>query len=204
MTGPLRRVFSYVVTSDTGFSPNPFGDVCTLACCKPMIRRAARVGDVIVGMTSRCERIVYAMQVAESISFEDYWHRPEFAKRRPIMDSASAVERRGDNIYETKPDGGFRQLASRHSHRDGTENQTTKFVDLNGDQVLVAHDYVYWGDDGPHLPDDLRFLEVGRGHRCHFTAEQLHVVAHWFESAPRGVQGCPARWPLDDESWRTA
>ena len=32
------RVFSYVVVHDTGFSPNPFHGLLTLACCKPLIR----------------------------------------------------------------------------------------------------------------------------------------------------------------------
>lgn len=40
---PRDRVsvlFSYVVQTDAGFAPNPFFGVCTLACCKPAIRRA--------------------------------------------------------------------------------------------------------------------------------------------------------------------
>lgn len=47
------HVYSYIVTHDTGFAPNPFHGVLTLACCKPAIRRAAEVGDVIVGLTPR-------------------------------------------------------------------------------------------------------------------------------------------------------
>lgn len=32
-------VYEYVMTYDTGFAPNPFYGVCTLACCKPKIRK---------------------------------------------------------------------------------------------------------------------------------------------------------------------
>ena len=39
------RVFSYIVTHDTGYAPNPFHGFLTLACCKPLIRRTAEVGD---------------------------------------------------------------------------------------------------------------------------------------------------------------
>lgn len=34
-------IYVYTMTSDTGFAPKPFGGLCTLACCKPQIRRAA-------------------------------------------------------------------------------------------------------------------------------------------------------------------
>ena len=43
-----RSLFSYVVRSDGGFAPNPFFGYCTLATCKPRIRKGALVGDWIV------------------------------------------------------------------------------------------------------------------------------------------------------------
>ena len=35
-------LFSYVIEHDLGFAPNPFHGVCTLACCKPQIRKIAK------------------------------------------------------------------------------------------------------------------------------------------------------------------
>ena len=66
-------VYSYIVAFDSGFSPNPFHGVCTLACCKPNIRRAARVGDLVVGLSRRGERFVYAMRVDRVVDFTTYW-----------------------------------------------------------------------------------------------------------------------------------
>ena len=40
-------VYEYVMTSDSGFAPNPFHGTCTLACCKPKIRKG--VANEIVG-----------------------------------------------------------------------------------------------------------------------------------------------------------
>ena len=59
------KLYSYIVTHDTGFSPNPFWGSCTLANCKPGIRRTAEVGDWIVGLSRkvRGNRIVFAMNV---------------------------------------------------------------------------------------------------------------------------------------------
>ena len=31
----MTKLYSYIVATDSGFSPNPFHGFCTLACCKP-------------------------------------------------------------------------------------------------------------------------------------------------------------------------
>lgn len=40
------------MTDDTGFAPNPFFGILTLATCKPGIRLTKKVGDYIAGFTS--------------------------------------------------------------------------------------------------------------------------------------------------------
>jgi hypothetical protein len=53
---PANRVgalYSYVVSTDSGFAPNPFFGVCTLACCKPAIRRA--VGARLLRQSGRAD-----------------------------------------------------------------------------------------------------------------------------------------------------
>ena len=70
------RLYSYVVARDYGFAPNPFYRVCTLATCKPIIRKAAAIGDWVVGTGSK-ERdrqafLVYAMRVTEAMTFNEY------------------------------------------------------------------------------------------------------------------------------------
>lgn len=65
--GSPARLYSYTITHDTGFAPNPFWGWCTLATCKPQIRRTAQVGDWIAGLSPKAtgNRLVYAMQVSE-------------------------------------------------------------------------------------------------------------------------------------------
>jgi len=36
------RIYLCTLKHDSGFVPNPFHGYCTLACCKPQIRRKAR------------------------------------------------------------------------------------------------------------------------------------------------------------------
>lgn len=196
------RVYSYVVAVDSGFSPNPFHGWCTLACCKPMIRRRAQPGDLVIGLTDRCERVVYAMRVAETMTFADYWRDRRFRSRRPRMDSQRAIDRRGDNIYE--PDGldGFRQLPSQHWDRMGQrEDPRTKRHDIGGRSVLATRDYVYFGGDGPPVPERLSFLRVQRGHRCRFSPAQVQAVLDWYDGLERGIRGPPAHWADDDTTW---
>jgi hypothetical protein len=70
------RYFSYVVARDYGFAPNPFLGICTLATCKPDIRKAAGVGDWIFGTGSAkwklTGHLVFAMNVTEKDSHHSH------------------------------------------------------------------------------------------------------------------------------------
>lgn len=35
----MGQIYSYVLRYDDGVAPNPYGGVCTLAICKPVIRK---------------------------------------------------------------------------------------------------------------------------------------------------------------------
>ena len=48
----MARIHSYVVRYDSGFAPNPFYGYCTLATCKPNIRRSADIGDWVNTLSS--------------------------------------------------------------------------------------------------------------------------------------------------------
>lgn len=198
------RVYSYVVRNDSGFSPHPFGGWCTLACCKPKIRQTAQLGDLIVGLSRRCESVVYAMRVSERLDFADYWDDRRFRRRRADWGSTRSVERRGDNIYEPLGDGEYRQHRSAHwDHTNDREHAGAKRRDLGGQHVLVSRDFVYFGRSGPPLPREIEFLRVRRAHRCRFTAEQVAAVQRWFEGITRrGVQGRPHQWDEGDASWQ--
>src|ERR1035441_7903379 len=138
------KLYSYVVTHDTGFAPNPFFGYCTLACCKPAIRRTAQKGDWIVGLTAKTKekKIIYFMRVDDVMeSFADYWIDKRFGVKKPNNDDG-VRGRRGDNIYEPLTSGGYRQLRSRHSNGDA-ENEENKAHDLRGRRVLISETFAY-------------------------------------------------------------
>ena len=41
------KMYTYVIPRDYGFAPNPYLGYCTLATCKPRIRKGAQIGDWI-------------------------------------------------------------------------------------------------------------------------------------------------------------
>ena len=100
-----RSLFSYVVRYDSGFAPNPFHGLCTLATCKPGIRKHAKVGDWILGVGSngrdirRGDHVVYAMRITETMTTTEYWNDQRFEKKKPSL-NRSWVAASGDNIYE--------------------------------------------------------------------------------------------------------
>jgi hypothetical protein len=139
------RLFSYVLRHDSGFAPNPFWGYCTLACCKPVIRRVAEVGDWIVGTGSvenvGTNKLIYAMKVTEKLTFEQYSLDPRFRNKIP---REGLIEERGDNIYYVDESGRIKQrhpfFVSVRNSKDigdivGTINQ--KYIDLPREEFIL-------------------------------------------------------------------
>lgn len=196
------RVFSYVIEHDLGFAPNPFHGVCTLACCKPDIRQAAKVGDIIIGTgaaaTGLANHMVYWMRVNEIMDFDQYRNDPRFRFKRPDMNAPGKVERFGDNIYERDSESGeFTQDFSFHSNPDGTCNEKNVKRDTGKtDRVLIGHDFAYFGVSAPEIPDELRdVIKKGPGHKCRFDPDRAQVFAEWATSQQgSGYIGKPTHW----------
>ncbi|MHC2754862.1 hypothetical protein ACVIWV_010377 [Bradyrhizobium diazoefficiens] len=117
-------LFSYVIEHDLGFAPNPFHGVCTLACCKPQIRKSAKKGDYILGTGAADPKLTghltYWMRVDEVMSFDEYWKDRRFRRKKPVM-TATTYLRYGDNIYHHRDSNeAFIQEDSFHSLEDGS------------------------------------------------------------------------------------
>lgn len=150
------NLYSYVVRYDSGFAPNPFYGCCSLATCKPMIRKAAQVGDWVVGSGSAAKAanrggtLVYAMEVSEILTFEQYFADKRFTGKKPVF-TGSKKQVRGDNIYFRCADG-WNQLNSFHSNEDGSRHADHVARDTAVNRVLVSFNYVYFGANGPEIP----------------------------------------------------
>lgn len=197
------RLHSYVIDHDLGFAPNPFNRVCTLAACKPMIRKHADLGDYVVGTGSASNklvgRLVYWMRVDEILTFDEYWKDPRFMRKRPVL-VGSRMQIYGDNIYHKGANGTFEQADSFHSELGGVTSQSNLERDTGStDNVLAGRDYAYWGGSGPNLPVELQGILHGtQGHKNNLIPPALVAAfVSWVRGMPdRGLLGRPANWPL--------
>ena len=195
------RLYSYIVARDYGFAPNPFYGFCTLATCKPQIRKKAEIGDWIIGTGSKSKgrdgRLVYAMRVTEAMSFDEYWADSRFHRKRPDM-HASMKKAFGDNIYHRESDTApWRQLDSHHSHEDGAQNNRNVQNDTQVNRMLVSDDFVYWGGSGPPLPHfgGETVCHSTQGHRCNFPSEVVEDFVAWLRGFDdSGYCGIPLEW----------
>ena len=198
------QLYSYVVARDYGFAPNPFHGVCSLATCKPAIRKAASDGDWIFGTGSAKDNLsghlIYAMQVDEIVEFDNYWSDPRFSNKRPNLKNSKKWAF-GDNIYHSVPGGGWHQERSHHTHPDGTPNRGNIQNDTGTTtQVLLGRKYVYWGEQAPEIPAYLRNwsgqdLCARRGHKCHFPAPMIEAALAWVSDLGQwGRVGRPVDW----------
>ena len=158
----MARIHSYVVRYDSGFAPNPFYSYCTLATCKPSIRRSANVGDWVVGSGSndrsvrRGGHLVYAMRVTEAMTFDEYGRDPRFESKKPYR-NGSRKQSCGDNIYFRAAAGvAWQQRDSFHSRSDGSLNPDHVARDTGVNRVLISNDFVYFGGEGPAFPHELQ------------------------------------------------
>lgn len=199
-------LYSYLIEHDLGLAPNPFGRYCTLAVCKPEIRKSKKlaIGDWVIGTGSKAleyttgrkliDKLIYAMKITEKMTLEQYWNDPRFQYKKPVM-NGSLVTMYGDNFYHRDENGDWIQEDSAHCKLDGTCHQEHLEKDTGGNNVLISEHFYYFGNQAPTIPDHLS--EV-----CHTTQGQKKVTdqlaidtVNWIEqNFEHGINGDPLNW----------
>jgi hypothetical protein len=208
----MIRLFSYKLTHDTGFAPNPFWGVMTLSTCKPKIRLSKQKGDWIAGFTSQTlcgdsvgeEKLVYLMEVTDKFSLSDYFNSPIYKKKIPNLNKSQCVYLAGDNIYRptdsvTPLFDNFEQLENPY------HGEKHKQRDLSGKFILAGNRFFYFGSKAIQIPLDLR-PNVPRGQSAHGSLTIDSAVVQRFidyiiSEYRVGVQAAPHSWPSGDSSW---
>lgn len=191
--------YSYIVAHDYGFAPNPFGGWCTLATCKPLIRRSGSIGDWIIGTGAKTRynlsgHLIYAMCVQEAITFEKYWDDSRFILKRPVR-NGSLKQIYGDNIYhKDRRSGLWIQADSHHSYEDGRPNAANITRDTRANRVLLSKKFVYYGENAPQVPSRFRSFGSAKEDLCakgqgqiKLSPELSRAFVRWLED--RGEWG---------------
>lgn len=183
------RLCSYVVVYDSGFAPNPFWGLCTLAACTPN-HQGLRLkgGEWLVGNSSAKagHRLIYAMRVSDVLDFDQYYRDPRFEQKR-----ASAVDwqrRCGDNIYFRDDNGQWKQ-GTAFSHRSPKEiEQDTRYP-----RVFISDYFFYFGENAPNFPEQYASLiQTSQGCRYIDNSETAMGFVKWLEETyPPGLHGQP-------------
>ena len=179
LVGDKARLFSYVVAHDYGFAPNPDSGYCTLACCKPRIRKSAKKGDWIVGLSPARfgpPKLCYVMRVSEKVTFDQYYHVKRFQGRR-------------DNIYHRLPNGRYEQLLNDYHNLENYKRDTQT------DWVLMGSLFWYFGQQMIEPPKHLLGSDIFkrcRDRRKITDPEAIKGFVTWLANAYRvGVHSTP-------------
>lgn len=208
----MLRLFSYKLTNDSGFAPNPFWGYLTLATCKPRIRASKNVDDWIAGFTSKKlgdqpgqEKLIYLMKITDTLSIAEYFRASRFKNKVPTLSAHDFVHKAGDNIYRPLSQGAFapddfEQIAN-PNHTD-----KNKLKDLSGSKVLISDDFFYFGRNALVIPSNVRpKVPKGQSSQGVRTDDQtliqdfiIYVSRHG-----KGIHGAPHKWPGNDQSWKS-
>ncbi|MBD1805245.1 hypothetical protein H6F98_07250 [Microcoleus sp. FACHB-SPT15] len=191
------KLFSYCLRYDDGAAPNPFWELCTLAICKPAIRRAANIGDWVVGLGSAhspigniSSCIVYTMQVTDKMTQQEYdeFCRVHSPYKIPKWNSQKFEHRVGDCIYDYSQGTPPTLRASVH-------NESNREQDLGGVYVLMSRHFYYFGDKPIPLPTSLTpIIHAQQGHKSTANQPYVNEFVAWIENlgyVPNKVYGEP-------------
>lgn len=179
------NLYSYVVKHDYGFAPNPFGGFLTLATCKPLIRRHARLGDFLAGTGSAASvgnnKLVYAGEISAVVPLEEYGKAQNYNIKRPA--SKPSFRRKGDNIYFMR-DGEWQQRENEYHGFDDFA------ADIRGKNVLVCDRFWYFGDNAIEIPTEFQsIIKKGPFHKKVSDQTLLDRFVRWLNKFPPGNHG---------------
>jgi hypothetical protein len=174
----MPSLFTYIVAVDKGIAPNPFKGLCSLAVCKPAIRRTASEGDWVAGFASKralsSGRLVYAMRVEKVLSFEEYDREAKlkWPYRLPNIQSADLAEQLGDCIYDYSNGIPVQRLSAR--------SPSKLALDLSGKNVIISNDFYYFGSVAEPVPEELlQIVPITQGHRRKLNDRYYILFEKW-------------------------
>jgi hypothetical protein len=198
-------IYSYKIPRDYGFAPNPFYGFCSLATCKPDIRRSAVVGDWVLGFGALSNgnkiagKLIFAMKVDKKITFDEYWLSEEFQCKKPII-NGSLKQNYGDNIYH-KENGKWIQSDSHHSFEGGKVNLDNLNKDTSANAVLLSKHFWYFGKEAIDVPESLQSLIPSCRNYFRPNVNEENIL-NWLESLPEnGFIGEPTKFSEEFERY---
>jgi len=158
-----RKIYFYKLTVDAGTAPCVDDNLLSLAICKPMLRRTAGEGDIIIGFAGneldRNNRLIYAAEVTIRLEDGAYFRDRKYSHRK------DCIYEWNDNAYKIKKNVNF------HSTQKDLERDLGKAPVYKRANVLLSKKFNYYGC-GPTLD----YSEVI--HKAVTTLKRGHRISH--------------------------
>lgn len=200
------KLYKYIVKSDSGFAPNPFYGYCTLACCKPDVRRCADLDDFVIGLTpwnkGLGNKVVYFMKVTEKIEKKDYFKDKRFKNKIPCNEDIFTKEGAGDNIWSYK-NGIYVNITMNNRNlklRHVKEKEYLADIGKNHENafVLISDNFFYFGGNAIESPSEFAWVKIGknaRGIRKNTGEKKIESLESFFiENYKKGINGYPTKF----------
>ncbi len=175
----MTRIWRYILKNDTGFAPCVDGGILTLTCCKPSIRRNAKIGDWIIGYFPKKfgqGRVAWAGQVSEKILLGVY--ERNHPGRRDAIYRLVGHEASGAEILKYIP----------NKHHEEKRSQRDK----SGVNALICEPFCYWGGNDEKAPPeiaDMAYYFIGQTTK-NSTPDRVAALKRWIKNR-KGVCGAP-------------
>ena len=181
------KLYTYIMTVDSGLAPTPFWGYCTLAVCTPNPQGCrAKAGDYIAGFTTKREgyRLIYMMQVCEKLRMDKYFTDPRFQEKKP-QPNKTWQEKCGDNLYqEISPNKWI--TGYNPYHHDNLEQDTKNPF------VFVGEKFWYFGENCIDVPEEFASLSGGMGTRVNHDENIKNNFINWVvQNHAPGCHGLP-------------
>ena len=187
------NLYTYRLTVDSGDAPNPFGNICSLAICKPKIRKTCNIGDWIVGLVSQTlinktkgdkkevNNILYAMKVTQKLTFEEY----DILCNSYYINKLPKNDKKGDCIYYKK-NNIYKQ---RKNYCHNLQNMKT---DIGGKFVILSNDFYYFGKNSIEIPLHLKpIINKQQGHQKQKNKNYINDFIKFIKTQKKGINGIP-------------
>ena len=158
------------MTNDSGCAPNPYYGFCSLALCKNLIRKHAKINDYVIGFGSKTlgsfKKIIFIMKVTNKLSYDDY-------NKLCIQNNKHKINY-GDCIYY-KVGNTFKQRKNIY------HNNECIIHDIKSPYVLISNDYLYFGKKSIDIPDKLtNIIPFSRGHKSKSIEYLEDDFSNWY------------------------
>ncbi len=156
-----KRVFTYKIQLDCGGAPCVENALWSLAICKPIIRKIAVIGDIIIGISGNKlkigkNKIIFIAEITNVLTIRNY---------------AINHSERSDCIYTEN----LELIKDNEFHNCGSIK-----TDLGGKNVLLSTNFIYYGNKYISVPEHLSEIIPGRGHQSDKNKPYIENIVNFF------------------------